>query len=376
MDEYTLEVHDQPDDIHWNDRIASLPGVHILQTKHWAEIKARVGWKAEYLVWKDQNGCDRSAALVLLKTVPIIGRFLKTCVIYIPRGPMLDWSDSILASRVLHDLIDFGKRKNAIFLKIDPDLPITLGLPGSESFHAEAAGQLIVDKLKGDDWCYSSDQIQFKNTITLDLKLSENELLNRMKQKTRYNITLAGRKGVTVRPGNPADFSLLYKMYAQTALRDGFAIRDEEYYQYVWKMLFNADMAMPLIAEVDGVPVSAIILFLFAKKAYYFYGMSTGEQREKMPNHILQWEAIRYAKAVGCAVYDFWGAPDIFNDRDPMWGVFRFKDGFNGTVVSGIGAWDYVLKPGLFKVYSEIMPEILNIMRRIGRKRISDEVSK
>ncbi len=117
-----------------------------------------------------------------------LARFLKTCIIYIPRGPMLDWSDSILASRVLHDLIDFGKRKNAIFLKIDPDLPITLGLPGSESFHAEAAGQLIVDKLKGDDWCYSSDQIQFKNTITLDSKLSENELLNRMKQKTRYNI--------------------------------------------------------------------------------------------------------------------------------------------------------------------------------------------
>ncbi len=95
-----------------------------------------------------------------------------------------------------------------------------------------------------------------------------------------------------------------------------------------------------------------------------------------MPNHILQWEAIRYAKAVGCAVYDFWGAPDIFNDRDSMWGVFRFKDGFNGTIMSGIGAWDFVLKPGLFKVYSEIMPEILNIMRRIGRKRISDEVSK
>jgi lipid II:glycine glycyltransferase (peptidoglycan interpeptide bridge formation enzyme) len=141
-------------------------------------------------------------------------------------------------------------------------------------------------------------------------------------------------------------------------------------------MLFDAGVAVPFIAEVDSTPVSAIMLFMFAQKAYYFYGMSTGEQREKMPNHLLQWEAIRHAKAAGCVVYDFWGAPDLFDDSDPMWGVFRFKDGFNGTIVSGIGAWDYVFKSGLFKVYSEMIPAILNFMRKMGRKRISDEVNK
>lgn len=376
MDKYTLEIHDQPGEIQWNDRLASLPGAHILQTSQWAEIKSRVWWKAKYLIWIDRNGCDKAGALVLIKKVPVIGRLLNTCIIYIPRGPVLDWTDAKLASQVLQDLIDFGKQNKAIFLKIDPDLPVATGLPGSQDYQVQKPGQMIKEKLIRENWRYSIDQIQFKNTILVDLSLTESELLNRMKQKTRYNISLAGRKGVTVRQGNPADFPLLYKMYAKTALRDGFAIRDEEYYCSVWESLYKSGMAMPLLAEVDGQPVSAVILFLFANRAYYFYGMSTGEQKDKMPNHLLQWEAIRYAKTAGCLIYDFWGAPDEFTENDPMWGVFRFKDGFSGMIISGIGAWDYVLNSCLFKIYTEIMPALLNIMRKIGKQRIADEVSK
>lgn len=375
MDEYSLEVLDQPEEIHWNDLLTALPGVHILQTSYWARIKARVGWKAEYLVWKDIRGNIKAASLVLIKNVPLIGRLRETCIIYTPRGPVLDWADSSLASRVLQDLIDFGRRKKAIFLKIDPDLPIAFGLPGSESFTKVATGQNIVYKLLADNWRYSTDQIQFKNSIILDISLPETELLSRMKQKTRYNISLAARKGVTIRQGDLSDFPILYRMYAQTALRDGFAIRDEEYYRFVWEMLYNANMAMPILAEVDGQPVSALILFMYAKKAYYFYGMSTGEQKDKMPNHLLQWEAIRYAKNAGCLKYDFWGAPDTFTEEDSMWGVFRFKDGFSGTIISGIGAWDFVFDQRFFKVYSEFMPALLNLMRKVGRRRVSNEVN-
>ena len=163
-------------------------------------------------------------------------------------------------------------------------------------------------------------------------------------------------------------------MYAQTALRDGFIIRDEAYYLYVWNLLYEAGMAVPLIAEVDGKPVSAIILFVFAKKAYYFYGMSTGEHREKMPNHLLQWEAILLAKSLGCLVYDFWGAPDKYDEEDSMWGVYRFKEGFNGEILSGIGAWDYILNRALYTGYTQLIPAILKIMRRFGRKRLTKEV--
>lgn len=374
LDDLRLEILCSPDDELWNRSLSSIPNTHILQTSQWAKVKSRVGWKANYLIWKDTEGIVRAAALVLLKNIPIFSRIFRSCIMYIPRGPVLDWTDQSIGIQILNDLIVFARKNKAVFLKIDPDITIGLGLPESKDFQFVDNGQNYLEHLKKSGWQYSQDQVQFKNTVIMYLLPSEDDLLSRMKQKTRYNIMLAKRKGVAIRKGDPNDFPALYSMYAQTALRDGFIIRDEAYYLYVWNLLYEAGMAVPLIAEVDGKPVSAIILFVFAKKAYYFYGMSTGEHREKMPNHLLQWEAILLAKSLGCLVYDFWGAPDKYDEEDSMWGVYRFKEGFNGDILSGIGAWDYILNRALYTGYTQLIPAILNIMRRFGRKRLTKEV--
>ena len=136
----------------------------------------------------------------------------------------------------------------------------------------------------------------------IDLSPSEDEMLARMKQKTRYNVRLAGKKGVTVRTGTLEDLPMLYKMYAETSVRDGFVIRDEGYYQTVWQTFMQSESPKcePLIAEVEGEPVAAIFVFYFAGRAYYIYGMSREAHREKMPNYLLQWEAMQRAKAAGC----------------------------------------------------------------------------
>jgi lipid II:glycine glycyltransferase (peptidoglycan interpeptide bridge formation enzyme) len=105
-------------------------------------------------------------------------------------------------------------------------------------------------------------------------------------------------------------------------------------------------------------------LFHFGRKCWYFYGASSNEQRDKMPNYLLQWEAIRWAKAHGYAVYDLWGAPDEFNETDGMWGVFQFKRGFRGTVVRHVGAWDYAPNPLLYGLYTQVWPRLLQWMRR------------
>jgi len=189
-----------------------------------------------------------------------------------------------------------------------------------------------------------------------------------MKQKTRYNVRLAERKGVRVRPGVIADLDLLYRLYAETSVRDGFVIRSADYYQEAWGSFIRAGLAQPLLAEVGGQPVSALILFKFAKTAWYMYGMSREAHREKMPNHLLQWEAIRWAKAQGCETYDFWGAPDEFVESDPMWGVWKFKEGFGGQVVRRIGAWDFAPSPNLYWLYTTVMPKVLDVMRWRGRR--------
>jgi len=371
----------------WNNLIAGLPSPHLLQTWEWSQVKSKYGWEPLPFLWhaKPFEGSEPSkgfrpvaAAMVLKRSIPIAGFAARLNILYIPKGPLMDWADETLRRRVLDDLQDFAKRQGAIFLKIDPDVMLGTGVPKSEDSVEDNGGQVVMSALKRRGWIFSSDQIQFRNTVMLDLASSKEEMLACMKQKTRYNLRLAGRKGVTVRTGIVEDLPMLYKMYAETSVRDGFVIRDESYYQTVWQMFMQSSIvnrqsslpwAEPLIAEVEGKPVAAIFVFYFADRAYYIYGMSREAHREKMPNYLLQWEAMQRAKAVGCSLYDLWGAPDEFNESDSMWGVFRFKEGLGGQVVRTLGAWDYTPKPFWYKMYSEILPRVLDMMRSRGKSR-------
>ena len=376
----------------WNDLISELPNSHLLQTWEWSQVKAKYGWEPMPFVWSKKSSksdkldlLDQSdlsdtvaAAMVLKRRIPIGGFAARLNILYIPKGPLMDWSDEPLRERVLDDLQAFAKRQGAIFLKIDPDVALGRGVLGGEDDVIDNGGQTVMSVLKRRNWKFSSDQIQFRNTVMLDLSASEDEMLARMKQKTRYNIRLAGRKGVAIRVGTLDDLPMLYEMYAETSLRDDFVIRDEGYYQTVWQAFMGSSIvnrqssvprAQPLIAEVDGGPVAALMLFWFAGRAYYIYGMSRSAHREKMPTYLLQWEAMRRAKTAGCAVYDLWGAPDVFNESDGMWGVFRFKQGLGGQVFRTLGAWDFTPKPMMYKLYSETLPRVLDVMRSRGKSR-------
>jgi lipid II:glycine glycyltransferase (peptidoglycan interpeptide bridge formation enzyme) len=296
---------------------------------------------------------------------------------YLPKGPLLrDWGDEKLRQLVLSDLIKLARRKGAIFLKMDPDIPLGSGIPGTPEGQENPLGAAILDELTARGFSYSDEQIQFRNTVLIDLSPSEDELLARMKQKTRYNIRLAARKGVIVREGNQSDLTLLYKMYAETSLRDGFTIRGQDYYQSVWQTFMAQDepTCQPLIAEVDGDPVAAVMIFAFAKRAYYMHGMSRAVHRNKMPTYLLQWEAMKYAKAKGCTIYDLWGAPEVFDESDSMWGVFRFKRGLGGEVLRTIGAYDLPIRPYYYKLYTQVLPRILDLMRRRGKTQVKEAV--
>jgi lipid II:glycine glycyltransferase (peptidoglycan interpeptide bridge formation enzyme) len=213
--------------------------------------------------------------------------------------------------------------------------------------------------------------------VLIDLTVPEDELLARMKQKTRYNIRLAARKGVVVRVGTQDDLPMLYQMYAETSLRDGFAIRAEDYYRRLWEIFMTQDepTCRPLIAEVEGEVVAAVMLFWFAGRAYYLHGMSRAIQRNKMPNFLLQWEAIKAAKNAGCGVYDLWGAPEIFAEDDSMWGVFRFKQGLGGEVLRTLGAYDLPIRSTLYQIYTKVLPNVLDVMRWRGKAQTEDRIT-
>jgi peptidoglycan pentaglycine glycine transferase (the first glycine) len=348
----------------WNENLASLPDPHIFQTKEWGQVKANYGWKPIYQTWG--TGIISAVALVLKRSLRVAGFAPGLDILYIPKGPSLDWQEGNLRRQVLTDLAEVARSHAALFIKIDPDVAIGDVIPGDPSSKAIHLGEEVTAELLDLGWRPSREQIQFKNTVLVDLTLTEDEMLARMKQKTRYNIRLAERKGVQVRTGSEHDLGLLFHMYAETSVRDGFVIRHEGYYREVWQTFLQAQMVEPLIAEVDEEPVAAVMIFRFGKKAWYLYGMSREVHRDKMPNHLLQWEAMRRSKTAGCIIYDLWGAPNHFDESDPLWGVYRFKEGLGGKVFRTIGAWDLPLRPSLYRLYTHTMPRLLDIMRRRG----------
>lgn len=360
---------------HWNQILQQFPQPSFLQTWEWGQVKARYGWEVDTKIWQDEKGTVQAAALILIReqTLPVIGKKLR--IMYVPKGPLLrNWYEP-LRKKVLDDLRVYAQKAGAVYIKIDPEIITARGFEGNPDYEPDKSGCEIVQQLQLDGWRKTDQQIQFKNTFWIDLKSSEEDLLAGMKQKTRYNIHLAEKKGVSVRAAGLDDLDEIYRMYAETANRDGFIIRPKEYYLFVWESFMKSGMATPLLAEVEGIPVAGLFLFHFADRSWYVYGMSTSQHREKMPNYLLQWEAIRLSRTLGCRVYDLWGAPDTLSEADRMWGVYRFKEGLGARIIQTEGAFDFPLKRFEYKIIQEALPRILAVSRSIRRRQIQNELT-
>jgi len=329
----------------WNQSLAQLPYAHILQTWEWGEFKRiTTGWQPQRIAFK--SGDDIVAmASVGVRTIGIFK------VIYAPKGPVLKYEDPDLVAQVLDYLQKLARRQFAIWLKIDPDLPIGTGIPGEDDA-PNLTGEAVKMVLEKRGWQFSDDQVQFRNTINVDLTQDADDILMAMSGNTRRKVRTAEKKGVTIRAASLDDLPILYDLYQITGERDDFLTRPFEYYKLAWQMFMEAGLAHALIAEYDGKPIAHVILFHFGQKCWYFYGASSNEERNRMPNYALQWAAIQWAKQQGYTLYDMWGAPDDFNENDRLWGVYEFKRGFRGTVTRHLGAWDYAPYPLLYRAYT------------------------
>jgi lipid II:glycine glycyltransferase (peptidoglycan interpeptide bridge formation enzyme) len=351
----SISAHQVRDAAGWDELLLRLPAPHPLQSNLWAEHKQRYGWRPSRWVF-EQDGRLRGAALILRRRAAP----LPFSVLYVPKGPILDdWGDAGLVQAVLAHLEREARRQAGIFIKIDPDVDYPPAPDLCQPYGAEAA-----EALRRRGWLFSRDQIQYRNTVLLDLRPDEDALLEAMKPKTRYNIRLAERKGVQVSAGGVQDLPAFYQLYLETSQRDGFLIRDFAYYRSVWERFLEAGRGALLLARAEGQLLAGLFLFLFGPRAWYMYGASSGHMRHLMPNYLLQWEAMREARRRGCTAYDLWGAPDELNEDDPMWGVYRFKAGFGGVLVRHIGAYDFPVSRALYSLYTVLIPRYLALLRR------------
>jgi lipid II:glycine glycyltransferase (peptidoglycan interpeptide bridge formation enzyme) len=216
---------------------------------------------------------------------------------------------------------------------------------------------------KGQGLVQSPQHIQPHNTLVIDLHGSEDEVFDRMKPKTRYNIRLAGRKGIVVHPSD--DIENFYRVMTITGQREEFHVHSKDYYRRAYELFHPKGMCELFVADYQGRTLATLMVFARAKQAYYFYGASSDEERNRKATYPLQWEAIRWAQAQGCEEYDMWGIPDEATDvdedeaearEDGLWGVYRFKRGFGGSIKHAIPTLDRVYIPFLYKLYQWRFP--------------------
>ncbi|MGD8404353.1 MAG: peptidoglycan bridge formation glycyltransferase FemA/FemB family protein [Anaerolineales bacterium] len=324
----------------WNTYLTDHPNAHILQMGEWGELKSAFGWDPVRLDLDDGPG-----AQILFRRLP-----LGLTLAYLPKPVFSDQLSAI--SEQFWDKVDeVCKKHRAVFLKIELDAWEN-ELDSTDTSH-------IVLRT-------STHNIQPPRTIIVDLTGTEEEILAHMKQKTRYNIRLADRKGVTVRSWD--DLPAFHQMMLITGGRDGFGVHSLEYYQRAYALFHPKGLVELLVAEFEGKPLAALMVFARGRRAWYIYGASNNQERNRMPTYLLQWEAMRWARSMGAEEYDLWGVPDEneetleaqFTERnDGLWGVYRFKRGFGGELKRAAQALDRVYNPLLYKLY---------LWRTVGRE--------
>lgn len=314
----------------WNGFLTKFPNAHLLQMGEWGELKKDFGWNPVRFILDGEVG-----AQILFRRLP-----LGLTLGYMPK-PVDGGQWTVDSDKFWHEVDLICKQNRAVFLKVEPD---------------------IWDDESPDTWHVtlrtSPHNIQPPRTVIVSIKEDEEQILTRMKSKCRYNIRLAEKKGVTVRVWD--DIASFHEMMTVTGGRDKFGVHSKEYYQRAYDLFHPKGMCELLLAEYEGKPLASLMVFANGKRAWYVYGASNNEERNRMPAYLIQWEAIRWAKARGCEEYDLWGVPDEneetleaqFEKRsDGLWGVYRFKRGFGGEVKRAAQALDRVYNPLLYWMY-------------------------
>jgi lipid II:glycine glycyltransferase (peptidoglycan interpeptide bridge formation enzyme) len=198
--------------------------------------------------------------------------------------------------------------------------------------------------------------VQPLRTIVLDIQPDEETLLGQMKEKWRYNLRLAARKGVQVRAAQSLEeLDSWYSLLDTTGVRDAFGIHTRDYYRKVWEIFVPRGQARLFLAYAQEELLAGIFVTRLGHEAIYLYGASSNARRNLMPNYLLQWEAIRWARQNGARVYDFWGIPATDEPDEAMAGVYRFKSGWGGRAISFLGNYQHDYHPRALRLARRLL---------------------
>lgn len=306
----------------WDQLLLQQPEGNLLQSWTWGELQSRFGWTVERLLVQD----GRHGLCSLQRSTTL---YPGGAVYYVPRGPAVVESARV---QVLDAIERRARDGRGIVLRVEPNDRV------GDEWPAFFEGREFTE----------GKPVQPQATQLLDIDLDPEALKAGFKPKTRYNLNLAERKGVTVRATR--DVVTFAKLAADTAKRQGIHLPKVSYYQAALDLFGPNDDVRLYLAHHEGDALGGIMVFRFGKTAYYLFGGSTDLKRELMPNYLLHWQAMVDFRAMGCDTYDWWGIPEEPAPDHPWFGLYRFKTGFGGETVRYIGLYERVLRPGAFKL--------------------------
>lgn len=343
----------------------------LQQTAFWSAVKKRLGTNSIAINFNSRKSAlygvsdDRSSlysdVLIVLQQ---INRYYS--VAYVPYGPELEPSDEFqgMFLEELSESLRSFLPKNCILIRYDlcweswwakdkdyfDEQGIWKGEPDTPT-------QEFRFNFSTHNWNLKKahSNILPANTIYLNLTTGTDTLLKRMKPKTRYNIGLAHRKGVTVKSMGLDGIHIWYELYKETAARNHILLNDLKYFQAVISARADdthspADVNL-LVAEKDGKPLAAMFLVITQNRGSYLYGASSSTERNLMATYALQWEAICRSKEAGCTEYDMFGISPSPDPQHPLYGLYKFKSGFGGDIYHSLGCWDYPLDKDLYTLF-------------------------
>jgi len=296
---------------------------HPMQTWEWGDAREKMGIKVIKI--EEDNTLYQMTIHPIPHTPFSIG--------YIPRS-------TIPSEKTLSKLYDVEKKYNLIFIKIEPYVAY------------DTHFKFKISDLK---FVKSSHPLFPEWTQTLDLRPTESELLSKMKSKTRYNIRLAEKKGVTVSQMDTDEgFEIFSKLYFETCKRQNYHGHTPFYHRTIWNSL-KSSQAHILIAFLDKTPLAAYELLMFKKRMYYLYGGSSLLNKNVMAPNLLMWEAIKLGKKEGAELFDMWGSLPPNYDASHSWAGFtHFKEGYGTTFTHLSASFDLIINPIAYPLYGFI----------------------
>jgi len=309
------EVYNRDD---WNKH-----AVHPMQSWEWGEARKQMGIE---VIRVEETGPQHNVFQLTIHAIP----YTPYKIGYLPR--------SVFPSKQVIDfLYNYGRKNNIVSIKLEPN---------DKGEKREIQKQVQDDKRL----MVSPTPLFPKWTQTIDLTKSEEDIFKSLKSKTRYNVRLAQKKGVTVKEmTNKEGFEIFIKLYFETTKRQHYFGHNKEYHDIIFSTLKDS-IAHILIAYYDGKPMAAYELFVFGDVLYYPYGGSSIENKEVMAPNLIMWETIRFGKTHGATSFDLWGSLGPDYSKDHIWAGFtRFKEGYGAQFTEMIGSFDLVINPLLYK---------------------------